>query len=414
MRQRSGLPIVLVIVAGATLAAWAGAADDACLECHGSSDQVAGAAEALELALAPEKAGRLVVTGMAPGSVHEGMACVDCHARAEEIPHPADLLADNPCASCHEDALVAVNKSVHRDPRGGSSLVAPCWSCHGAHDIRRTTEAASAVGPSHVADRCLGCHSQREYLTGVHGHAVQRAGLDVAATCVSCHGSHDILSSTDIGSRTTRRNVSVTCGACHGRIAEAYRASVHGAALTKDDNPDVPTCVDCHEAHGTRDPRQASFRVSSPQICGHCHADAALMTKYGLSTKVFSTYVADFHGTTAQLFQAVSPDQPLNQAVCYDCHGVHDIASIRGAGQEQINARMLERCQTCHLNASPSFLTAWTGHYEPSRNRYPMIYWVNVFYQLVIPGTVGFFILYIALDWWARRRGRRHGQGSES
>jgi len=411
MRHRSGQLIAPAVIAMVLVAAWAGAADEQCQECHGSADQVAAAAEAFELKLPPEKAALLVVPAMATGSVHEGMACVDCHPRAEEIPHPSDLLAGNPCATCHEDAVAAINTSVHRDPRGGSDLVAPCWGCHGAHDVRRKTEAGSSVGAFRIADRCLSCHVQKEYLSGVHGHAVQQAGLDVAATCASCHGSHDILSSRDIGSRTKRRNVSFTCGKCHGRIADTYRTSVHGAAITKDDNPDVPTCVDCHEPHGTRDPNQASFRVSSPTMCARCHADSALMAKYGLSTKVFSTYVADFHGTTAQLFQAVSPDAPLNQAVCYDCHGVHDIASIRGVGQEQINARMLERCQACHLNAEASFFTAWTGHYEPSRDKYPMIYWVNFFYKLVIPGTVGFFILYIALDWWARRRGRGHGHG---
>jgi predicted CXXCH cytochrome family protein len=387
----------------------AGADDpnEPCLECHGSPEQVTAAAEAFEVKLEPARAPQLVVPSMGEGSVHEGFSCVDCHSGAEEIPHPDTLLSGNPCATCHDEAVKAVNQSVHADPSGGSDLVAPCWGCHGTHDITVTTSADSSVAPSHVAERCLGCHDNREYLTGVHGRAVQHAGLDIAATCVSCHGAHDIQSSQTIGSRTKRRNVSFTCGKCHGRVAESYRASVHGAALMKDDNPDVPTCVDCHEPHGTRDPNQTQFRVSSPEICGKCHGNAEMMSKYGLSTAVFSTYVADFHGTTAELFRAVTPNQPLNQAVCYDCHGVHDIQAMRGAGQEQINARMLERCQVCHPNATVKFLSAWTSHYVPSRQNYPMIYWVNVFYQLVIPGTVGFFLLYIAVDWLARRRQRR-------
>jgi hypothetical protein len=36
-----------------------------------------------------------------------------------------------------------------------------------------------------------------------------------------------------------------------------------------------------------------------------------------------------------------------------------------------------------------------------------MIYWVKVFYQLVIPGTIGFFLVYIAVDILGRRRQRR-------
>ena len=49
------------------------------------------------------------------------------------------------------------------------------------------------------------------------------------------------------------------------------------------------------------------------------------MQKYGISTEVFNTYVADFHGTTVTLFERQHPDQPTNKAVCTDCHGVHDI-----------------------------------------------------------------------------------------
>jgi len=242
---------------------------------------------------------------------------------------------------------------------------------------------------------------------GVHGTAVQLAGLDVAATCVSCHGGHDILAPSEQGSRVARRNISFTCGKCHGRVAEAYRKSAHGAALMANDNPDVPTCVDCHEAHGTIDPLLPRFRLASPKTCGRCHSNEKVMRKYGLSTQVYSTYVSDFHGTTAELFRAASPDQPLNQAVCYDCHGYHDVESVRSAGDVQIRQRLLTRCQACHKAATASFLSAWTGHYVPSPTKYRLIYWVRVFYRLVIPGTIGFFLLYIAVDMLGRRRSRR-------
>ncbi len=50
------------------------------------------------------------------------------------------------------------------------------------------------------------------------------------------------------------------------------------------------------------------------------------MNKYGISTEVLDTYVADFHGTTQVLFEQETPEQQFNKPVCYDCHGVHDIA----------------------------------------------------------------------------------------
>ena len=41
-------------------------------------------------------------------------------------------------------------------------------------------------------------------------------GSDVAATCVSCHGMHDIRGSKDPESRTYHLNIAATCAACHG------------------------------------------------------------------------------------------------------------------------------------------------------------------------------------------------------
>ena len=38
------------------------------------------------------------------------------------------------------------------------------------------------------------------------------------------------------------------------------------------------------------------------------------MGKYGISTQVLNTYVADFHGTTVTLFEQVSPNTPDEQA----------------------------------------------------------------------------------------------------
>ncbi len=377
-----------------------------CLECHGTPEQVLEAAEMFGVDVSAERAQQLAVHGVGP--VHEFIGCVDCHPGADEIPHPEGIVGGNPCVMCHDAAMEEVSQSAHQAPEGSDEFRASCWDCHTAHDVRPPEDPESALNPPHVAERCLACHDKQAYLVGVHGYGVQMAGLDIAATCVSCHGGHDILSPSTEGSRVARRNISFTCGTCHGRVAEVYRESVHGAALTADDNPDVPTCVDCHEAHGTTDPRSPGFRVNSPEICGTCHANDALMEKYGLSTEVFETYVADFHGTTAKLFHDVTPDQPLNQAVCFDCHGYHDVQAVHGVGQEEINQRMLVRCEACHEGISASFLSAWTAHYIPSPDRYALIYYVRLFYIVIIPATVGFFLLYIAIDWRARRRHGRH------
>jgi predicted CXXCH cytochrome family protein len=379
-----------------------GRADEPCLSCHGALEDVKTAAEALGVQLAPGKLEKLVVS-LGKGSVHENLACTDCHPEAEEVPHPAGMGRKNVCLSCHEDAGGELQRSVHRDPLGQGHFRAPCWACHTAHDVRPAKDEASSLAPQNVARTCLQCHNKQEYLVGVHGHGVQLAGLDLAATCVSCHGGHGILPASDPSSTVARQNVPATCGKCHHRVSEVYLASVHGRNLTAG-NRDVPVCVDCHAAHATLDPILPRFRGSSPEMCARCHADPLLAAKYGLRAEVFDTYVADFHGTTAELFRAVTPDQPLNKAVCYDCHGYHDVESVREAGTTLVRKRLLARCQACHPGVSERFLSAWTAHYGPDKNRYPVIYYVRLFYQLIIPSTIGFFLLYIAADVWGRRR----------
>jgi len=402
-RQRFVIYLAAAAIAIAIPATLRAQADEGCGDCHGSPELITEAAGMLDVQITPERAAKLAVQAD-PGCVHTEFGCTACHAGAEEIPHPDTVLGGVPCLQCHEDVQAILNDSAHGDPDGGTAFMANCWDCHTAHRCRSVDDPDSPVGPRHVADRCLTCHDQRAYLAGVHGFGVQKAGLDFAATCVSCHGSHDILSHEAVGSRTARRNVSFTCGKCHGPVAETYRKSVHGAALTEHDNPDVPTCVDCHEAHATADPRSPRFRLTSPEMCGRCHEDEEMMSKYDISTQVFDTYVADFHGTTVELFQATTPDQPMNKAVCYDCHGFHDVTAVHGVASESIQANLLVRCQACHPNATTAFLSAWTGHYVPSPDRYAAIYYVRLFYNLVIPATIGFFLLYIAIDVWGRRR----------
>ncbi len=138
------------------------------------------------------------------------------------------------------------------------------------------------------------------------------------------------------------------------------------------------------------------------------------MGKYGISTDVFDTYVADFHGTTVQLFEKQSPDQETNKAVCYDCHGVHNILPASDENSQVIRENLLVTCQQCHPDANTNFPDAWTSHFKPSLQHNTLVYLVDLFYAIVIPITIGFFTLLIGSDIYRtsrERRARRRGRG---
>jgi hypothetical protein len=122
-----------------------------------------------------------------------------------------------------------------------------------------------------------------------------------------------------------------------------------------------------------------------------------MMSRYGISTTVFGTYVADFHGTTATLFQE-RPGDRLDEAVCYDCHGAHNIVAADAANSPVSKQNLLKTCQRCHPGATANFPNAWVGHYQPSPKRSPAVYYARLFYMILIPGVIAFFIIVVTWD----------------
>lgn len=337
--------IALVFVSGA----WAqnkasgseGISNDVCLSCHGN--------RSLSMVLKNGETLSLYVSQKALAhSVHAGLACTDCHSDITTIPHPAKQFLDRRAVSFAFYQL--------------------CRQCHFDQYTR--------------------------LIDGTHFEALAKGNRN-APTCVDCHGAHSITPPNQ-----PRARISRTCARCHAKIAAAYAASVHGQALLEHSNPDVPVCTDCHRAHDISNPLSAQWRLAIPQLCAHCHANQRIMGKYGISTNVLSTYLADFHGMTASLERSEHVDSPEFTVTCTDCHGVHDIQKVEGSDVQAIKAHLLTVCQRCHPGASANFPSAWIGHYEPSLRHAPLVYAVKIFYAFFIPFVIIGLGLQILLHFW--------------
>jgi hypothetical protein len=325
--------------------------DDTCLTCHGQQGLALKLNDGTSLDLYVDPAEHA-------GSIHgrRGYACVQCHTDVGAYPHPPFAAANR------RDVTLLLN------------------------------------------DVCKRCHLSQYELTqdSVHAHA-RSSGYTDAAVCTDCHSAHAVQEWVDQQTGETlpeaRTAIPQTCAKCHSAIYEEYLTSVHGSALTNENNPDVPTCVDCHGVHSIEDPTTARFRLASPQICAKCHTDPARMSKYGISTDVLNTYVADFHGTTVAIFEKQSPDAETNKPVCYDCHGVHNIARVDDPHKGlEVKENLLATCQKCHPTADVNFPTAWLSHYIPSPDKYPLVFYVNLFYKFLIPTVVGGMALLVFMD----------------
>ncbi len=340
--------------------------NETCLQCHGQPNLSMSLDNGDLLSL-------FVSQDVFSHSTHgeKGYACVQCHTTVGNYPHPSFSAADK------RDVTLKLNNVCER------------------------------------------CHSSKFELTKDSVHAAaQNAGNRNAAVCVDCHTGHAVRQLTDEKTGQplpeTRVWIPQTCAQCHYAIYQKYTTSVHGSALLGQGNPDVPTCIDCHGVHNIENPTTAAFRLRSPEICARCHTDPNIMDKYGISTQVLNTYVADFHGTTVTLFEKESPDAQTNKPVCYDCHGVHDIKRVDDPVEGlRIRQNLLARCQVCHPDASANFPTAWLSHYIPSPDNNSLVYFVNLFYKILIPGVLGGMAVLVVLDFSSlvRQRFNRKGTG---
>lgn len=326
--------------------------------------------------------------------------CLRCHAN----PNLRTYFANGEALSLYIDRT-KFSASVHGLER------IRCVECHTDITGFPHPPLVAADRRDYQMDRypaCRQCHL-REYelaLDSIHAWTLAQGNRE-AAVCTDCHGSHYIHPP-----KVPRQRVSFTCAKCHAAIFDTYRKSVHGSALIGESNPDVPTCIDCHGVHNIEDPTTIQARLKSPRICGDCHGDPQIMDKYGISTDVFDTYLADFHGTTVELVERVSPDQPSNEAVCYDCHGIHDIRPTDDPEAQVMKENLVEVCRKCHPDATADFPTAWMSHYQASPEQYPLVWAIQWFYRLLIPGVIGFFVAFIALD-AGRRTWERWRSGGE-
>ncbi|MEW5981000.1 MAG: cytochrome c3 family protein [Acidobacteriota bacterium] len=319
-------------------------------------------------------------------------------------PNPADI---ETCLACHGDRSLEVAlpsgevRSLYADAEQYRASVhgdkLACTDCH--QDITAVPHESrpfKTLREFTVAyyEQCKRCHfdNYTKTLDSVHYASLAR-GDRTAPLCVDCHGAHNIRRPNQ-----PRTRVSDTCARCHAGVSDVYAKSVHGRLAGE--NADVPVCTDCHRSHDVAGPQDELWHKRTPELCANCHSNKTLMDKYGLSSNVMTTYVADFHGMTASLQRSDATHDSSVVALCTDCHGVHDILKADEPGSRVLKANLVKTCARCHEGATGNFPAAWMSHYEPSWRTAPLVYGVQAFYNVLIPFMIGGLILQVLLHLW--------------
>lgn len=173
--------------------------------------------------------------------------CTDCHGSHTVVQARADKLKSSKrCGRCHQNIYDTYTKSVH-----GTALVEEsnydvpiCADCHTAHTIQA---AHSQDYADKVPEICGKCHGDAElmkkyglypgvvnsYLQDFHGITLKlykyqkNAGAAVPsrksiATCVDCHGIHDITRASGPTTNMVKARLVKRCQKCHPKATESF------------------------------------------------------------------------------------------------------------------------------------------------------------------------------------------------
>lgn len=244
------------------------------------------------------------------------------------------LAQDDVCLDCHD---ASVEASVHED--------FDCETCHTQVDLELHVEEET-LPPFSQEEACGGCHEDEwaEHSASVHGLKIHSVTPDVA-TCVDCHGGHQILSADDSNSLVHPANMINTCGRCHANpeLVERhnidildpvtrYKQSIHFSVLEESGYASA-TCNNCHGTHDIQNQRHSRSTINYwnvAETCGNCHEQE----------------YEEFHGSDHWLaLQRGVRDAPA----CITCHGEHAISDPTGR-YDIIKKRELadHTCLKCH------------------------------------------------------------------
>jgi predicted CXXCH cytochrome family protein len=294
--------------------------NDDCLMCHADAD-LTGTRDGAEISV-------FVDAESYAASVHAGLDCITCHGDLDgaELPHDEDTESVQ-CGMCHEDRAEEHDRSLH-------------------------------------------------------GQATDR-GDELAPSCATCHGTHDIRSHTDPTSPTAIMNIPLLCGRCHhegtevslereipqDRILENYSLSIHGEGLFRQGLTVTAVCTSCHTSHNIlphTDSRSSIHHENVAGTCTQCHAQIESVHRQVIEGRLWEQEphkipaCVDCH--SPHRIRRVFYLAGTSDADCLKCHGQEDLVMERNGVEVSLFVDAVARqgaahrdvaCGQCHGNLSP-------------------------------------------------------------
>lgn len=319
-------------------------------------------------------------------------SCGQCHSEIKDKYLASEhysafkegMLGAPNCLHCHKNPIAR----VHSTEDTASVKIAQeklCLSCHlDSPEVRaRTAPSAGFI---------------TMYEKSIHGSELN-SGNSKAANCVSCHGSHQVSKSSNSSSPTFKENIPKTCGKCHSNISKEYLESIHGVALERGVTG-APACTDCHGEHNIlkhNNPESpVAFQNLSREVCSPCHSSLKLSTKYGIVSDRFETFSDSYHGLAIE-------GGSVAVANCASCHGSHNIKPSSDSTSTINKNNIVKTCGGCHKGANTNF-TIGKIHITRQDESEPIIYFIASMYISLIFVVIGLMFIHNLIDFFRKSK----------
>lgn len=279
------------------------------------------------------------------------------------------------CGNCHSDYQAEWQSTKHARATqtlvSATGVTAACYDCHTTNGRGNALVAASAgyKATAHETYRdvqCESCHGAGlEHVESVgRGNITTRPlahlAVNTVGSCKDCHsGSHQPFAeewaASGHANLSTSRASNPSCYRCHdGRRALAsWGVTSNYAERDSATSYQPTTCAVCHDPHGSANPAQLRFSLTSidpaDNLCMRCHLNRAEPT---------TTSSTSPHGPQGGVLIGEAGWRPPGFA--------YDSSRIFGTHATERNPKL---CAGCHVGryqindrVSGAFLVQATGH----------------------------------------------------
>jgi DnaJ-class molecular chaperone len=222
-----------------------------------------------------------------------------------------------------------------------------CYECH--LKLRGKLKSPSSLWANDVHRQngmtCSICHKGDATVDDLVGSKTKEfigtfPRQDIAKLCGGCHGDAE---------RMNKASAKLPAGQ-----PTQFQASVHGRRFALGDEASA-TCIDCHGVHNIRraaDPLSPVAPLRQPDTCGRCHSNPAIMESRKLPVNQVANYRQGAH------WKQLSGGGNVAAASCTSCHGDHNMAPAKtlltsatcqpchGAGEEVFRNAAHARLET--------------------------------------------------------------------